>query len=69
MYDEEGGRHRAFYSPIQDVDYKDIHFRAGERIHIENSFKYSPEEARQLWERSGLDKIAEWSASFDAYGK
>jgi uncharacterized SAM-dependent methyltransferase len=69
VYDGEGGRHQAFYTPIRDVQYKDIHFKAGERIQVEESLKYSPEEIMQLWERSGLKEVKRFSALSDAYSK
>jgi L-histidine Nalpha-methyltransferase / hercynylcysteine S-oxide synthase len=68
-YDDEGGRHQAFYSPLRDFHYKDVHFKAGERIQVEQSLKYSAEETSQLWEKSGLNEVGRWSASSDAYSK
>lgn len=67
VYDGEGGRHQAFYAPIKDVYYKDIHFKAGERVQIEQSLKYSAEETAQLWRASELKEVARWSASSEAY--
>lgn len=67
VYDDEGGRHQAFYSPTKDVYYKDIHFKAGERVHVEQSLKYSSEETSQLWNASGLNEVGRWSASSEAY--
>jgi len=68
-YDSEGGRHQAFYAPLYDIHFKDIHFKASERIQVEQSLKYSAEEASQLWEKSGLNEVGRWSASSDAYSK
>lgn len=67
VYDGEGGRHQAFYAPVKDVYYKDIHFKAGERVQIEQSLKYSAEETAQLWRASELNEVARWSASSEAY--
>lgn len=69
VYDNQGGRHQAFYSPKRDFSFRDIHIKAGERVQVEQSLKYSPREARQLWERSGLDEIAKWSASSEKYSE
>lgn len=69
VYDDEGGRHQAFYSPIRDVQYKDIKFKAGERIQVEQSLKYSADEANQLWKSSGLEEVNRWSASSDEYSQ
>lgn len=68
-YDEQGGRHQAFYSPIRDIQFKGIQFKAGERIQVEQSLKYSAEEATQLWQTAGLTEVNRWSASSEAYSK
>lgn len=67
VYDDQGGRHQAFYSPLRDIDYKNFHFKAGERIQVEQSLKYSTEEANQLWNFAGLSHVKQWSASSDSY--
>jgi len=69
VFDSEGGRHQAFYSPLRDIRYRDIQFKAGERIQVEQSLKFSAEEAAQLWKYSGLHEVGRWSASSDAYSK
>jgi len=67
VYDGQGGRHQAFYSPLRDINYKNFHFKAGERIQVEQSLKYSTEEANQLWNFAGLSHVKQWSASSDTY--
>jgi L-histidine Nalpha-methyltransferase / hercynylcysteine S-oxide synthase len=69
VFDSEGGRHQAFYSPLRDIRYRDIQFKAGERIQVEQSLKFSAEEAARLWKISGLHEVGRWSASSDAYSK
>jgi uncharacterized SAM-dependent methyltransferase len=69
VYDNEGGRHQAFYSPLRDIWYKDVHFEAGERIQVEQSLKYSAEEALKLWNDAALTETKRWSASSDEYSK
>lgn len=69
VYDGQGGRHQAFYSPIRDFHFRDIQFKTGERIQVEQSLKYSPEEAKHLWHTAGLNEINRWSASSDAYSE
>jgi uncharacterized SAM-dependent methyltransferase len=69
VFDDEGGRHQAFYSPLRDIRYGNIQFKAGERIQVEKSLKFSVEEAAQLWKDSGLTEVSRWSASSDAYSK
>lgn len=69
VYDSEGGRHQAFLSPVRDVSIKGVEIKAGERIQIEESLKYSPEGAAQLWRASGLVEVDRMSASSDTYSK
>jgi L-histidine Nalpha-methyltransferase / hercynylcysteine S-oxide synthase len=69
VFDDRGGRHQAFYSPLRDIHYQDIHFKAGERVQVEQSLKFSAEEAARLWEGAGLKEVGRWSASSDAYSK
>ena len=53
-YDVAAGRHHAFYSPLKDIQFDDIKFKAGERVRIEESYKYSAAQTERLWEESGL---------------
>jgi len=69
VYDNEGGRHQAFYSPLRDIWYNDVHFKTGERIQVEQSLKYSSEEALKLWDAANLNETKRWSASSDEYSK
>jgi uncharacterized SAM-dependent methyltransferase len=68
-YDGEGGRHQAFYSPKRDILFNDVTFKAGERIQVEQSLKYSPEAVTQLWSDAGLQEVRRWKASSEAYSK
>lgn len=69
VYDAEGGRHQAFYAPVRDIEVLGVKIRAGERVQVEQSLKYSSEEAQRLWSTSGLEEISKWSASRDSYSK
>lgn len=69
IYDINGGRHQAFYSPKRDVHYKNIFVRAGERVKIEQSLKYSAQEAESLWKASQLKHVQKWTASSEAYSQ
>lgn len=53
-YDEIEGRHQAFYVSKKDMGYRHILVRAGERVRVEESYKYSPLQRVALWARSGL---------------
>lgn len=53
-YDAEAGRHQAFVSPKSDVVVAESVIRAGERVRIEESYKYSPVQVAELWRVAGL---------------
>lgn len=69
VYDNEGGRHQAFYSPTRDLHLLGIDFKAGERVQVEQSLKYSASQAHRLWEDSGLEEVDRWSAMHDNYSE
>jgi len=68
VYDDEGGRHQAFLSPIEDVTVLGTRLQAHERIQIEQSLKYSRQEADMLWSMAGVVEIGHWSRG-NEYGK
>ncbi|TRX96381.1 hypothetical protein FHL15_002653 [Xylaria flabelliformis] len=59
-FDEKSGRHRAFVSPTKDVTYRDIVIRAGERVLIEESYKYSADQTEEMWAVAGFREVAHW---------
>jgi L-histidine Nalpha-methyltransferase / hercynylcysteine S-oxide synthase len=67
-YDEEGGRHQAFYSPTRDVDVLGERIRGGERIKVEQSLKYSLKEAEKLWSHAAMIETKQWKRG-EVYGK
>jgi len=69
VHDSEGGRHQAFYSPRKDIAINGTLIKEAERVQIEQSLKYSEEEALTLWEKADLKEITSWSASTVAYSK
>jgi len=46
-----------------------IDFRAGERIKVEQSLKFSREDTQQIWRNSGLEEVKRWSALHDSYSE
>ena len=67
-YDAEAGRHQAFVSPARDVIVEGNLIRAGERVRIEESYKYSATQSTKLWQAAGMmpralfgDKLGEYS--------
>jgi EasF-like predicted methyltransferase len=66
-YNEDAGRHQAFYVPVRDVNIRNIKIKAGERVRIEESYKYSIAESARLWDASGLVEGARWNSKSGEY--
>ncbi|KAJ4334700.1 hypothetical protein N0V95_009101 [Ascochyta clinopodiicola] len=67
-YDVKAGRHHAFVAPLKDVVVEGAEIPKGERIRIEESYKYSREEILKLWEGAGLAENTVWSNARGDYG-
>jgi L-histidine Nalpha-methyltransferase / hercynylcysteine S-oxide synthase len=65
-YDEAGARHRAFVMPKRELQVEGVALHEGERIRIEESYKYGQAQAGELWSRSGVmvDSIYANDASY-----
>ena len=53
-FDRRAGRHQAFIAPRQDITAHGFSFTAGERIRIEDAYKYNPQQRARLWEDASL---------------
>lgn len=67
-YDIDGGRHVAFVSPVRDVVVDGVKIFQDEKIQIEQSNKFSLEEAERLFQRAGLKQGPRWSNQQGDYG-
>ena len=54
LYDEKANKHQASYVAVKAVNGKDFTFGKGEKIHLEDAFKYSEAESDALWHSAGL---------------
>ncbi|KAH6659743.1 histidine-specific methyltransferase [Truncatella angustata] len=68
VYDIDGGRHQAFYSPIRDVNIIGEDIKAHERIKVEQSLKYSEDGMKKLWAEAGVVETERWMTDGDEYG-
>ena len=68
-YDVEAGCHRAFVSPIRDVVVGNVVIKAGQRIQIEESYKYSLLQSTDLWHDAGLSLQARFGDRSNQYRK
>lgn len=68
-YDEVACRHHAFYSPLRRLVILGVYIEAGERIRVEESYKYSPSQRNELWRRAGVGQRACFGNSSNDYRK
>ena len=66
-YDVSAGRHQAFCVALADVQIQGVKFRTGERVRIEESYKYSRTQSALLWSKAGLEPVAVFGDSLDDY--
>ena len=66
-YDVSAGRHQAFYVALVDVRLQGVEFQAGEKVRIEESYKYSLTQSTQLWSKAGLEPVARFGNSLNDY--
>lgn len=73
VYDEELGRVDMYLVSQREQDVRlspdgpCVHFAAGERVHTESSYKYSPAEIDALAEAAGLQVVERWLDSAGRY--
>jgi len=68
-YDKKAGRHHAFVAPLKDVVIDGLRIPRGERVRIEESYKYSRDEILELWEKSRLTANTVFPNSRGDYGE
>lgn len=68
-YDIDAGRHHAFVAPSKDVEVEGINIEAGEKIRIEESYKYSSEQCASLWQAAGLVPGAKYGSPAHSYSE
>ena len=59
--------HQAFYTAVHDLSVDGIRIKAGERIRVEESYKYSAAQSRKLWQSAGLMPKASFGNRTDDY--
>ncbi|KAI1205698.1 C-type lectin protein [Annulohypoxylon truncatum] len=68
VYDNEGGRHQAFYSPLRDTVVLGETIKAHERVQVEQSLKYSKAGCSNLWRSAGMIEADRWMTNDEDYG-
>jgi L-histidine Nalpha-methyltransferase / hercynylcysteine S-oxide synthase len=67
-YDQDGQRHRAYVVPRRDVKVEGVTIPRGEKVRIEESYKYSQDHATRLWCAAGVLESAFWTNLNGSYG-
>ena len=68
-WNEEAGCYERHLIPLKDVIFEGTCFKVGSKLFLCHSYKYSPSERRQLWEKSGLEERFQCSTDDGCYGK
>lgn len=66
-YDEHEGRHQARYSPMVNVTIKDTTIRKGDKLLLEEAYKYDQNERDELYRASRLISQVEFGNSDNNY--
>ena len=67
-FDAKSGRHQAFVVPKKDITVEGVAMKQGEKIRIEESYKYSRPQAQELWRSANVMEVAAWSNDAGDYG-
>ncbi|KAF2103583.1 hypothetical protein NA57DRAFT_33375 [Rhizodiscina lignyota] len=67
-FDASAGRHHAFVSPTEDTVIDGVFIKRDERVRIEESYKFSPEEVVALFQYASLAEGARWMNERGDYG-
>jgi dimethylhistidine N-methyltransferase len=71
-YDADRGRIEMHLEAMREVtvhiDAVPRHFRAGERIHTENSYKYAPAQFTAMLQAAGFESVRVWQDDADDFG-
>lgn len=61
VYDEQGGRHQAWYTPVRDTWAMGQLVPVGERVFVERSVKFTSSDREKLWRDSGVVEAGRWT--------
>jgi EasF-like predicted methyltransferase len=68
-YDDKLNQHSASYKALQPIHTPDFSFEEGEKVHLEDAFKYSQAGSDQLWHAAGLIPQMAYTNKAGDYGK
>ena len=68
-FDASAGCHQAFVTPVEDVFVCGVTVRGGERVKLEESFKYDHQDLEDLWRQAGIQVHTVWENVERSYGE
>lgn len=54
QYNETEGRHEAFFQALEDVSVAETIFKKGDKLKLEDAYKYSANQSDKLWHAAGV---------------
>lgn len=68
-YNKREGRHEAYVSPKEEIAIGDVTIKQGEKVRLEEAYKYDKNELAQLWQFSGALEVLQWWNGNGNYGQ
>ena len=69
QYNEAEGRHEAFYQALEDVSVAETTFKKGDKLKLEEAYKYSANQSDKLWHAAGLIQQTAYANQLGDYRK
>jgi L-histidine Nalpha-methyltransferase / hercynylcysteine S-oxide synthase len=69
QYNEAEGRHEAFYVAVGDISVVEAAFKKGEKLKLEEAYKYSASQSDKLWHAAGLIQQTAYANHLGDYRK
>jgi EasF-like predicted methyltransferase len=69
QYNEVEGRHEAFYQALGDVSVAKTTFKKGDKLKLEEAYKYSTNQSDKLWHAAGLIQQTTYANHLGDYRK
>ena len=68
-YDVVEGSHKTYFSPVRNASVNGFHLEKGERVFLEQAYKYNEQECENLWCDAGLAPVEKFGNKSQEYCK
>lgn len=68
-YDEMEGSHKTYFSPVRNASVNGFHLEKGEKVFLEQAYKYSERDCEELWRDAGLVSVGDFGNTSHEYCK